>query len=71
MANKGIDLTLLSKTIKDKKASKVFIAKSMGVTARTLNNKLNGITSFRASEINVLSKVLMLDDVEKNAIFFN
>lgn len=47
-----------------------FVAKQIGVSNQAFYNKIGNKTEFLASEIMKLSKLLQLDDDERNAIFF-
>lgn len=46
------------------------IADEMGITAYTLQKKIDNETEFKASEIVKLSALLSLDDATRSAIFF-
>ena len=47
-----------------------FLADRCGVTYPSLKNRLNGSVEFRVDEMRILSELLRLNDVERNAIFF-
>lgn len=47
-----------------------FIAAKTGLTYQGLLNKINNESEFRASEIQILTVLLGLDETERNAIFF-
>lgn len=65
-----VDNNLLKSTIKEKGASKCFIARSLGITVQGLGNKLEGKTEFTAEQIFIISKVLTLNSSERDRIFF-
>lgn len=65
-----MDLNELNKVIKDKKASKCYLARAMGLTNMGLENKLRGETQFKVDEVNCLKKLLLLSDEETINIFF-
>lgn len=46
------------------------IAGEMGISAYTLQKKINNETEFKASEIVKLSSMLSLDESERSSIFF-
>lgn len=47
-----------------------FIAAKTGLTYQGLLNKINNESEFRASEIQILTVLLDLNETERNAIFF-
>ncbi len=65
-----VDNELLKKTIKEKGASRSFVARSLGITPQGLGNKLEGKTEFTAEQIYRISKILMLEPRERDGIFF-
>lgn len=65
-----VDNELLRATIKEKGASKCFIARSLGITVQGLGNKLEGKTEFTAEQIFRISKILTLEPMERDRIFF-
>lgn len=46
------------------------IAEEMGISAYTLQKKIDNIVEFKASEIAKLASLLSLGDAERSAIFF-
>lgn len=46
------------------------IAKAMGISAYTLQRKIDNDSEFRVSEVDALAKILGLSLEEKDAIFF-
>lgn len=46
------------------------LAEAMGITTRTLLNKLSGVTEFKAREIQTLARELGLDLSQVDRIFF-
>lgn len=62
---------LLEKRIQQSGLKKSYIAKVLGINAKTLKNKLNGTTQFKESEMDAMWKLLgITDPAEKIAIFF-
>lgn len=47
------------------------LAEAMGITTRTLLNKLSGVTEFKAREIQTLARELGLDLSQVERIFFD
>lgn len=47
-----------------------FIAKKLGITAYTLQKKIDNETEFKVSEVDCLSKLLNLTALEKDSYFF-
>lgn len=47
------------------------LAEAMGITTRTLLNKLSGVTEFKAREIQTLARELGLDLSQVDRIFFD
>lgn len=46
-----------------------YLASKLGLTPNGLSRKLNGVTEFKASEIEALSDLLHLSSEERNSIF--
>jgi hypothetical protein len=63
---------LLEKKIDKSGYKKSYIAKAIGLkSAYGLANKINGVTEFKAREINKLCEILKIDSLEeKERIFF-
>ena len=49
---------------------KAFIAKALGITAYALSLKINGKSEFKASEIDILCKLLNIGVRDRMRIFF-
>ena len=65
------DTALLEKYIAQSGYKKTYIAQTMGISRCTLNNKINNVTEFKASEIDALCRIIGLDDPQtKEEIFF-
>lgn len=63
--------TLLELRIQKSGLKKSYIAQALGITQKTLANKIANRCEFKASEINALCKLLCITDpAEKEAIFF-
>ena len=63
--------SLLEQRIQQSGLKKSYIAKVLGISGKTLKNKLNGSTQFKESEMNTMWKLLgITDPAEKIAIFF-
>ncbi len=68
---KRVDTELLNKRIDESGLKKVFLAEQLGITTQALNDKINGKTPFRKSEIFVLCYFTgITDNDEKAKIFF-
>lgn len=66
MVNTG----LLEQKIKDSGKTKEHLAEILGMTTRSLNNKLNGRSQFTGNEMYTLCEDLHIEDpVEKVSIF--
>ncbi len=62
---------LLERRIQESGLKKSYIAKALGITLKTLANKIMNRCEFKASEIDALCKLLgITDPAEKEAIFF-
>jgi hypothetical protein len=66
----NIDSDLLKKAIERSGLKPSFIAEKLGVTRQALNNKINGKTAFRQSEVYVMCDLLRLSEEERIQIFF-
>lgn len=65
------DTTLLELRIQESGLKKSYIAKVLGITTKTLANKIGNRCEFKASEIDALCRLLHITDpAEKEAIFF-
>lgn len=64
------DTVELEVAIKRSGLLKKEVAQKLGISQTCLNQKIQNITEFKASEISKLAKLLGLDDKEKNTIFF-
>lgn len=64
------DIKALSCKIGESGMTKTAIAKKSNMLRETLYARLNGITEFKASEIENISKVLGLTAEERDSIFF-
>lgn len=62
--------SLLKQYIDKSGYKKGFIAKKIGITTYALSQKVNNLTEFKASEINVLCELLCIDTENRMAIFF-
>ena len=63
--------SLLELRIQKSGLKKSYIAKVLGITPKTLANKIVNRCEFKASEIDALCKLLgITDPAEKEAIFF-
>lgn len=47
-----------------------YVAKALSLSAFGLQKKIDNVTEFKASEIEALSKLLLLNDQQLKAIFF-
>ena len=62
---------LLNEVIEKSGLKRRYIAKSIGLSAYGLANKINNVTEFKTSEINGLCELLKIDSLEeKDRIFF-
>lgn len=64
------NLELLKSTITKAGITKNALADKCGFTRQTLDNKLEGKSEFKASEIMLVSLALHLNVTERDAIFF-
>lgn len=62
---------LFRKKVEEIGVTYTFIASKIGITREALYNKINNETEFKASEITVCSKILLLSSKERDEIFFN
>lgn len=66
-----VNTELLNRKIDESGLKKVFIADQLGISTQALNDKINGKTPFRKSEIFVLCHFTNIsDNDEKTKIFF-
>lgn len=65
-----IDSAKLKKAIKKSGLKKSYISEKMKITRASLYNKLNNVSEFTVSEMQVLSKILNCTEKEKEEIFF-
>ena len=61
---------ILKETIKKRGYLLNFIAKELNLSKGGLSLKLNGTNEFKLSEINILIKILKLNEKETQEIFF-
>ena len=61
---------LLEQYIEKSGYKKSFIAKQIGLTSYGFMLKVNNKSEFKASEMNSLCKLLKIDAMDKEAIFF-
>ena len=66
-----INNTAVSNLIKEKKVTKEYVAKRIGITNKKLENKLEGKEEFYISEIIELTKIFNLNIEECAKTFFN
>lgn len=66
-----MDYSKLLGRMKEKKLRQTDAAEKIGVSAATMNLKLNGHTDFKQGEIRKLCEVLEIPDEEIPAYFFN
>lgn len=64
------DTMALRKAIEDSGLKYGRIAMEMGISAYTLQKKIDNIVEFKASEIDKLSTLLSLNESERSSIFF-
>lgn len=65
-----IDSAKLKKVIKKSGFKKSYIAAKMEITRASLYNKINNMSEFTVSEMQVLSKILNCTEKEREEIFF-
>lgn len=65
-----VNVEYLEEKIKNSGLKLIFIAEKIGVTPKTLDNKIKGRTKFRASEVYMLKDLLGLTDDDLHNIFF-
>ena len=63
------DLEMLKKKIEESGMTMIAISKKTGIVREILYNRLKGKGEFNASEIAVLTKVLCMSKMERDAIF--
>lgn len=61
---------LLKTKIKEKGLKKGFIAKNLNLSYKWLKKRMDGEKDFLVNEMQILCKLLDLNDEEKKAIFF-
>lgn len=61
---------LLEEYIEKSGYKKSFLAKALGITAYALSMKINGKNEFKASEIDILCKLLNIGVRDRMRIFF-
>lgn len=65
-----VNISLLEQKIKDSGKTKEHLAEILGMTTRSLNNKMNGRSQFTGNEMYALCEDLHIEDpVEKVSIF--
>lgn len=64
-----VNENLLKAKIIEKNIKKKIIAEKLGISLTSLNYKLNNKTQFKASEIQILSEILNINE-EKDKYFF-
>ena len=65
------DTNLLNEIIQKSGYKRKFIAEQLGITPFGLDKKINNITEFKASEIDILCRLLGVKNLsEKERIFF-
>lgn len=69
MIKTSINTTLLRNLIEESGLKMVFIAESLEITNKSLNNKINGIWEFRIGEIKKLCELLNIDRYTREKIF--
>ena len=66
------DTEALKKKISDAGLKQGYIAEQLGLSSYGFANKLNNVTEFKATEIQILCEILHVTSLkEKEAIFFN
>lgn len=65
------DSQKLNDLINESGISFTAICAKMGITRRSLYNKVNGRTDFKVSELNALQRILHMTAEERDSIFFN
>lgn len=65
-----VDNERLKTEIKERGYKQQYLASKLGLTSNGLSRKLNGITEFKASEIEAISELLHFSEEERNTIFF-
>lgn len=63
--SKELEIQLIRKNV-----SKKALAKALGISEMALFNKLNGVSEFKASEIDKATNFLRLTRDERDVIFF-
>lgn len=65
-----VDNERLKTEIKERGYKQRYLAAKLNLTPNGLSRKVNGITEFKASEIETLSDLLCFSNEERNNIFF-
>ena len=65
-----VQINLLESKLVEKGISRYSMAQELGINYRTFDNKLHGVTEFKASEIAAIKKKLDLNSVAVDNIFF-
>ena len=65
------DSEKLQKKIKEQGITFSYLAMKIGITREALYKKIRNETEFKASEIVTITRLLDLNDYERNQIFFN
>ena len=65
-----VQINLLESRMVEKGISRYELSQELGVDYRTFDNKLHGVTEFKASEIAKIKKKLDLNSVAVDNIFF-
>jgi len=64
------DCMKLNNLIEDSGITITAICSKMGITRKSLYNKINGKTEFKVSELYALSKILHMSSEDRDSIFF-
>lgn len=64
------DTEALRKRIKESGFKLVYVAQCLGITAYSLQKKIDNETEFKVSEVDRLAKLLGMSLAEKDAYFF-
>jgi len=65
------DTNKLEDLIRDSGYKRSFLCEQMGISGRSLSNKVNNKTEFTASEIFKLSELLRINCTQQQTIFFS
>lgn len=66
-----VDKQKLNQAVDKSGLKRKAIAQRLGLSDHALFNKINGISSFKVSEVLILEEVLNLSENETRSIFFN